>query len=450
MNLIRNILIVILAVGVIGVGYWGYTEHQQKTAVLMQAENNYQRAFHDLTYEMDLLNNKIGNTLAMSSKESLSPALAEVWRLTSEAQENVGQLPLALLPFNKTEDFLANVGNFSYRAAVRDLSKEPLSSDEYKTLKSLYKTSTDIQNELRHVQKLVLSENLRWMDVELALATNEKTEDNTIVDGLKTVEKSMEGYDESDFGPSFVTVSQQNQDFSQLKGKKISKEQAKQVARSFLTLKGNEKITVTESGKESKYDAYSLTIKDPDTKNEIYMDVTKKGGYPIWILSTEDSKKTNIGLNQAMEKSNKFLKKQRFVSLVMAESTQYDNTGVFTYVEEQDGVWIYPDAVKMKVSLENGNIVGFSAKEFLLTHRLRKIPKPELTKQEAVKKINENVKIMEDRLAIINNDLNEEVLCYEFLGTINDDTYRIFVNAKTGREEKVDKLKNPEALYDRS
>lgn len=450
MNLIRNILIVILAVGVIGVGYWGYTEHQQKTAVLMQAENNYQRAFHDLTYEMDLLNNKIGNTLAMSSKESLSPALAEVWRLTSEAQENVGQLPLALLPFNKTEDFLANVGNFSYRAAVRDLSKEPLSNDEYKTLKSLYKTSTDIQNELRHVQKLVLSENLRWMDVELALATNEKTEDNTIVDGLKTVEKSMEGYDESDFGPSFVTVSQQNQDFSQLKGKKISKEQAKQVARSFLTLKGNEKITVTESGKESKYDAYSLTIKDPDTKNEIYMDVTKKGGYPIWILSTEDSKKTNISLNQAMEKSNKFLKKQRFVSLVMAESTQYDNTGVFTYVEEQDGVWIYPDAVKMKVSLENGNIVGFSAKEFLLTHRLRKIPKPELTKQEAVKKINENVKIMEDRLAIINNDLNEEVLCYEFLGTINDDTYRIFVNAKTGREEKVDKLKNPEALYDRS
>ena len=55
---------------------------------------------------------------------------------------------------------------------------------------------------------------------------------------------------------------------------------------------------------------------------------------------------------------------------------------------------------------------------------------------------------MEDSLAIINNDLGEEVLCYEFLGTIDNDTYQIFINANDGREEKVEKLKNPELLYD--
>ncbi len=54
---------------------------------------------------------------------------------------------------------------------------------------------------------------------------------------------------------------------------------------------------------------------------------------------------------------------------------------------------------------------------------------------------------MEDREAIIVNDLNKEVLCYEFLGTIGDDTYRIFINAKNGIEEDVEKLKNAEAVY---
>ncbi|MDV2687475.1 germination protein YpeB, partial [Alkalihalophilus lindianensis] len=82
------------------------------------------RAFHGLTYQMDVLHDKIGATLAMNSRHSLSPSLAEVWRITSDAHNAVGQLPLTLLPFNKTEEFLANIGNFSYRTAVRDLDKE--------------------------------------------------------------------------------------------------------------------------------------------------------------------------------------------------------------------------------------------------------------------------------------------------------------------------------------
>ena len=180
--MIRGILIGILAIGVAGTAYWGYQEHQEKNAVLINAENNYQRAFHNLTYRMDLLNDKIGSTLAMNSKESLSPSLIEVWRLTSQAHGDVGQLPLTLLPFNKTEEFLANIGNFSYRTAVRDLSKDPLTDKEYQTLKTLYKQSGDIQGELRNVQHMVLKNNLRWMDVELALATGKENTDNTIIE----------------------------------------------------------------------------------------------------------------------------------------------------------------------------------------------------------------------------------------------------------------------------
>lgn len=207
--MIRTILIVLLAIGVVGVGYWGYSEHQEKDAVLLQAENTYQRAFHDLSYQLDLLNDKIGGTLAMSSRDQLSPALAEVWRLTSEAHNNVGQLPLSLLPFNKTEEFLSDVGDFTYKVAVRDLSKSPLTDKEYKTLNSLYDQSGEIQNEMRQVQHLVIDNNLRWMDVELALATKEKQGDNTIIDGLKTVEKSMDSFAETDLGVMNATNEQE-------------------------------------------------------------------------------------------------------------------------------------------------------------------------------------------------------------------------------------------------
>ena len=81
-------------------------------------------------------------------------------------------------------------------------------------------------------------------------------------------------------------------------------------------------------------------------------------------------------------------------------------------------------------------------------HHTRKVTKPTISLQQARSKVNPNFKVLEDRQAIIVNDLNEEVLCYEFLGTIGEDTYRIFINANNGNEEEVEKLKNAEAIYE--
>ena len=53
---------------------------------------------------------------------------------------------------------------------------------------------------------------------------------------------------------------------------------------------------------------------------------------------------------------------------------------------------------------------------------------------------------MENRLAIITNSSGEEVLCHEFIGVINNDTYRIYINAKTNAEELVEKLSEAEPV----
>ncbi|MEH7333819.1 germination protein YpeB [Neobacillus drentensis] len=446
--MIRGILIGVLAVGVAGTAYWGYQEHQEKNAILLNAENNYQRAFHDLSYQMDLLHDKIGTTLAMNSRHSLSPSLTEVWRITSEAHTDVGQLPLTLLPFNKTEDFLAKIGNFSYKTAVRDLDKEPLSKDEYESLKVLYKQSSDIQNELRSVQHMVLKNNLRWMDVELALASGKEQTDNTIIDGLKKVEKTVSGFDETDLGVTFTNGQKKDENFKKIKGKTISRQEAIRIAKKYMKFDGNAEVKVTENGKGSDYGFYSVAIKNKKTGQEASMDITKKAGHPIWFINQRDIKKQVISLNDATNKASAFLKENGFKDLELFESTQYDNIGVFNFVTNSNGVRIYPEAIKVKVALDNGDIMGVSAEEYLQSFQTRTIEKPAITMEQARSKINPNLKVMEDRQAVITSDLGDEVLCYEFLGTIGDDTYRIFINAKNSREEKVEKLKNAEAVYE--
>ncbi|CAM3880015.1 germination protein YpeB [Mesobacillus zeae] len=445
--MLRGIIIAVLSIAVVGTGYWGYQEHKEKNAILVNAENTYQRAFHDLTYQMDLLHDKIGTSLAMNSKTSLSPALAEVWRITSEAHNDVGQLPLTLLPFNKTEEFLADIGEFTYRTAVRDLDKNPLSDKEYQNLQSLYKQSADIQKDLRQVQHLVLKNNLRWMDVELALASGKENADNTIIDGFKTVEKTVEGFSENNFGPTEIGMRKKDERFRDLKGPKISQERAVEIAKKYSPYGSKAEIRVTKNGKGSDYGFYSIDVKSPEHKAESTIDITEKGGYPIWFIVSRELGNQKLSLNEAGNRAVAFVKENKFEDFELFESFQFDSVGIFTFVGSKNGVRIYPDTFKVKVALDNGGIIGFSGEDYLKSHHERNNLKPSITVEEAMSKVNPNVKIMDKGLAVILSKLNKEVLCHEFTGTMGKDTYRIFVNAETGEEEQVEKLDNVEPNF---
>ncbi|PET59778.1 germination protein YpeB [Bacillus sp. AFS001701] len=438
--MIKEAAIGVLAIGLIGTSYWGYTEHKAKNEINIQAENNYQRAFHELTYELDLLHDKIGDTLAMKSKSSLSPALVEVWGLTSQARSNVGQLPLRLLPVNKTEEFLTNIGDFSYRTAVRDLDKEPLTQNEYATLQKLYDNSAEIQGEIRKVQHMVFENKLRWMDVELAYAKDQNPKNNVIIDGFKTVERNVMTYSDANADPSLTNYKVNRASLSNVKGEKITTEQAKDIAKKFLKLNSTAQIKVDLTGEKLEDRYYSLEIKEPKTNSEIYMDITEKGGYPVWVIDSRDIKAQKIDLNQASINGLKFLERNKFSNMELTESSQYDTIGVFTYVTKQDGVRLYPESITMKIALDDGSIVGFSSRNYLAAYTKRTIPKPKISVEEARNSISSNIKIMEERKAIILNKLNQEVLCYEFVGTRGNDTYQIFVNADTGVEEQIKKL----------
>jgi spore germination protein len=439
--MLRWIAIAVLSIAVVGVAFWGYQEHQEKNAILIQAENNYQRSFHNLTYYIDLLHDKIGTVLAMNSPNSLSPELAEIWRITSDAHSEVGQLPLVLLPFNKTEEFLSNIGDFSYRTAVRGLDKNPLTEEETKLLEDLYQQAGEIQRELRKVQHLALENNLRWMDVQLALVNHDKQADNTIIDGFKTVEKDVETFSESGFSAQLTGVVKHQKEEIKLDGENIDEGDVKRIAKDIFDLDG-EKIKIAKTGEGSDIPMYSASYNKG--KEHGYFDITEKGGYLISMIISRDLKKPTIGLYEGSEKAKEFLKDLGYENMDIYNSVQYNNVGVYSFAYKTGDIRIYPDNIHVKVALDNGEVIGVTAKDYLVNHVERKIKEPELSEDEARKKVSPRVKIQESGMAIIDNDLGEEVLCYEFIGVLGDDTYQIYINALNGFEEKVERLEQSE------
>ncbi|ATF12987.1 germination protein YpeB [Brevibacillus sp. HB1.2] len=443
-----RVLFPIALVALIGAGVWGYQEHNEKNSVLIKAENSYQRAFHDLTYHVDKLHDELGKSLVVNSRRQMTPILTSVWRLSYAAQADVGQLPLTLMAFSKTEEMLSRVADFSYRVAVRDLDKQPLSQSEYKTLKSLHTQAKDIQDELRKVQTLAMDKQLRWMDVETALASNKSKEDNSIIDGFQTIEKKVQEYPDLDWGVGIQSLDKKKQQrIKGIDGKAATKEEAEKNALAFLGLKpGDAKVEVNENGKGQEYSAYSVRVTPKGHKTGINLDVTKRGGKVVWMMNERGVGEEKLDMTQAEEKGRVFLRNHGFDNMQVSEIDSYDRNALFTFVPVQDGVRIYPDGVVVEIALDNGEVTAFNSTEYLFNHKKRIISEPRLTKEEARKKVNPSVKVTDQRLALIEgkND-GKEVLTWEMTGSFEGNSYMVYINAMNGEEEEVVKMETGSA-----
>lgn len=442
----RRFITAAMAVLLVVTAIWGLTQYRQKQVLMMEAESGYQQAFHELVYQVDVIHDRTGEALAMNSKANLTPALTDVWRLTSEAHNAISRLPLGFMPFSKTEEFLGASGDFTYKTAVRDLDTEPLTEKEYEQLESLYKQAADIQKDLRSVQMSVLDQNLRWTDVAQAAASGDEPKDNTVIDGFNQIEKKASEFSEADiFQASQVEKSVSDDALKKLKGPVITKKEAAERAKEYFQIDA-EVTSVESSLKGASIPFYNVAVVGQNGE-EASMDITKKGGYPLTFTVNRTPGKGRISLFDASEKASAFLKKHGFDDMVVTNSAQYDHTGVFTFTKKVKDTLIYPESVTVKTALDTGGITGLEAQNYWKNKKDRDIPEPGLTEAEAKKELHPKLTVMESTKAIVTNDEMKDVLCYEFLAENGTASYRIFINADSGKEERIDKLTEAEASY---
>ncbi len=441
-----SILFPIAAVLFVGALFWGYQEHQEKNAILIKAENQYQRAFHDLNHHMSSLRKELGQTIAVSSASygMQRKGLVNVWRLTSQAQNEINQLPLAMLPFNTAEQFLARIADFAYRTSVRDLTKQPLNDSEMKVLKSLYDKSGKINDDLGNIQDAVIKNRLRWMDVETAIASAKNQHDNTIIDGFRAVDKQIGAYPETDWGPTAKST-KRALSTDGLTGNELSPGDIQAKAAAFI---GSDRLQlhVQEAGGQTNFRTYSVTAEG--AQDQIHMEYTRKGGNLLWYMNPRQVKTRNLNFDAARNKASQFLIRNGYSDMTPVTYDEYDHVAVFTFASTKDGVRIYPDKVTVRVALDNGETVGFQATDHVFATKLLTPGKPKIGKEQAVKALNPEFRVQNYSLAIIKNDVDEQVLCHEFIGKINGSAYRIYINADTGIEESIEQIPDEtKAIY---
>lgn len=224
-----------------------------------------------------------------------------------------------------------------------------------------------------------------------------------------------------------------------LTGQKITENQAIEKVKAFMQDKRIKKITKLADNKNGVIDTYNIKMELEEGKNKSVseVDVSVTGGHIVWFLYNRDVGEVTIDIDKAIEIGGKFLSDRGYANMKDSYYTRNDGVATINFAYNEDGITYYTDLIKVKVALDNGEIVGFESKGYLMNHRDRSFAPAKISQVEARAKINKGDSVEESGLAVIPTNYGSEILCYEFIGKIGDRDFLIYINANTGVEEDV-------------
>ena len=191
-----------------------------------------------------------------------------------------------------------------------------------------------------------------------------------------------------------------------------------------------------ENGNIAVYD-FTIRIKNEDYNNPLTISVSKKGGHIVVANHNRNITEEKIQIDEANEIGKNFLYNLGIPDMKPTYYLKQGGAVTINYAYLQDNVTIYPDLIKVKIALDNGEILGIETTGYLNSHTQRTMSQIKVSKEEAKAKINKNLQIENERLAIIPTEFQTEIMCWEFKGRVDDREFLVYINVETGKEEDI-------------
>lgn len=221
-----------------------------------------------------------------------------------------------------------------------------------------------------------------------------------------------------------------------LTGEEIDEETAKQKALEFIGAENVKEINSNGITQNANIQSYDFSAVKNDGVN-VWISISQKGGHVVFSNSTRDVTAEIISQENANEIGKKFLDSRGIYNMKPTYYLKQNGIVTINYAYEQDGVTVYSDLVKLKIALDNGEILGMETSGYLNSHEYRNFATPKISKEKAREKINKNLEIQSEGLAMIPTEYQSEILCWEFKGVVDDRQFLVYINVENGKEEDV-------------
>ena len=430
LSLVVGLVAIIVALGV-------YT-YKKQLEYRQASENDYNLAFYELVDYVDDVENYLAKSLISGTPQYEAENLTYVWREANLAQSYLARLPINSNELANTAKFLNQVSDYSFTLSRKNIYNEPVTDEELNNLKELHKYSVELKNTLNQLSTDINEGRIKWGELTKKGSNVFAQEvSNISKDSFSNMEENFHEYAGLIYDGAF-SEHMTNPERKGLTGDDIDEEKAKKIATDFIGQDRIEDVTSNGESENGNIPSYNFEIKKKNEKDsKVWVSVSKKGGHVVFMNFNRQIETENISQEQANEFGKNFLNEKGFKDMKATYFTKQGGIVTINYAYLQDDVTVYSDLIKVKVALDNGEILGIETTGYLNSHYKRNFSEIKVSKEQAREFINKDLEIMGEGLAMIPTEFQTELLCWEFKGKVEEKEFLVYINVETGKEEDV-------------
>lgn len=404
---------------------WGGIQRRQQYTYRQTLENMYERSFYELVDNIGNMEVQISKLLVTETPEQSLTLLTDVWHKAGNAQSSFALLPVSIEHSSDTVKFVNQVGDYCLSLSQKVMNGQPITLDQREQLQGMQQRLTTLGNNIRQMQAESASgEALLW---ESALSFGQ-SEGNGMDAPLDNIGRAGVEYPSLIYDGPFSDASTQPP--KGLSGQWVSYEEAERIARAFV---GEQRVEWALPASESLGEIPTWGVEMMLSRDGVVtVQVTKQGGHVLWMMAERIPADYIVSLDDCYQNAVAFLREHGYPECDLNYYQAYEGIAVLNFVPLEQDILLYPDLIKVQVSLETGQIVGFEAGNYLRNHVEREFAQPTVTPEEATA-LGARLDIERVRLCLI-PQLDQEILCYEITGTFLGERYLMYIDAVTGME----------------
>ncbi len=215
----------------------------------------------------------------------------------------------------------------------------------------------------------------------------------------------------------------------------ISSARGEELAKEYLGGYNVKRAEYTGETIARDFTAYNYVLTD-ESDAEIFVQIAKNGGKLVFFDTYEECTQKNFDLETCDTLAREFL---ATLGMDDVEAVWLSDGGMvanLTYVGVRDGVRMYPEMVRVRVCEQRGRVVGIDARGYLLNGGTERDTASDLTESEARQFLSAELTVQSANRAVI-PAAGGERMCYEFLCTYGDEEYVAYIDANSGEEVQL-------------
>lgn len=299
-----------------------------------------------------------------------------------------------------------------------------------------YERAVALNDTLATISSDIQSGSITWMELtkkeDEALFAQEVI--NMSQDSFGQIEENMQDYDGLIYDGPF-SEHMNNIEPKGLGDEEFNEVQAEQKIYDYIDKEKVKKVDYKgETLGNIRVHNFDVTLNDDSM---FYINVSLQGGKVIWFMQDKQVSDEKISEEEAITIGKNFLDAHGIYGMKDNYYITQNGTTTINFAYVDGDVICYPDLIKVKVALDTGEVVGIEAKRYYTSHMERNLSKPLVSIDMARNVLNSRIQILSEGLAIIPTEWSTEKLAYEFKGRVDEKEFIVYVDAKTGKEEKI-------------